>query len=196
MESYENYYKKILLWNDIGNEIAYFGVKCGISNLIDYIDMNCGAVAVGDFEKVIDVDAAEQFLSLYAGIARNRLAYAVYHVFSMGDEAKAIVKKFISDVGRNNSGFKVANTRQAYDVLCAFILEEIPGKNSCNEIIFDDECKIIWNKKTDLFVDSWKLTESDVEVYHEIEECFINGLFENSEFEYMRNGNSYSLSRK
>lgn len=193
MESNENYYNKILLWNDIANEIAYFGVQCGITNLIDYIDMNCGAVAVGEYKNVIDPDAADQFLALYAGIARKRLAFACHHVFAMGDEAKPVVKKFIADVGKNNGGFTANNVHEAYDRLGAFLLEQIPGKPSCNEVISEDVMKIIWKKGTDLFVNPWKAADSDVAIYHEIEESFINGLFENSGFGYMRNGDSYSL---
>lgn len=193
MDKLEHYYSKILLWSNLGDEIINFGMQCGITNLMDYIDMNCGAVAEGNYSNVIDPDAPEQFLSLYANIARKRFAFAVTQVLKMGEEAKPVIKNFIHDVGKNNGGFSLPNAKEGLNALCAFVLEELPGQESCNEIISVDENSIKWKKKIDLFSSDWTDAGSDVSIYRELEESFINGLFENTGFVYSVKGNVYSI---
>ena len=93
-------FNKIKLLSDIADHIAYYGVRCGNSQLMDYIDMNCGAVPEGDVSGIIDEDAPKQFLEMYIQIAENRFAAAVTELLKMNPQFMKPVSDFCVQIGR------------------------------------------------------------------------------------------------
>lgn len=77
MDANKQQFFKIQQLNDMSFDIAAFGENQGIEKLTERVDLNCGAMPPGEYERVIDPSAPEEFLNLYLGIAESRFAYAV-----------------------------------------------------------------------------------------------------------------------
>ncbi len=76
-DSHETLFNKLQLLNSMATQIVLFGEQCGASGLMDYVDMNCGAIPEGPYTQVVDQTAPDQFLEMYRKIAENRFKLAV-----------------------------------------------------------------------------------------------------------------------
>lgn len=181
MNKYEIIFNKIKLLNDIADEIAYYGVQCGIENLVDYVDMNCGAIPEGSFQLVVDQSSPEQFLSMYIQIAHSRFALAVTSVLKVSSEIMKPLQDFVKKVGENNKPQNpISNSKDAFSFVQNIILfgtleENLSTENFESASTFKDLC----DKKTDSIQKFWKKFNGDFENYNSLLECFLKGLFEN-----------------
>lgn len=77
MEDYGDTFSRIRLLGSMADQIIAYGERCGAAGLMEYIDMNCGAIPEGEYAQVVDQSAPEQFLQMYRKIAENRFTLAV-----------------------------------------------------------------------------------------------------------------------
>lgn len=173
------HFNKIRLLNDIANHIGSYGVSCGNETLLDYMDLNCGAVPDGEFEQVIDLSSPNQFLSLYMQIAENRFACVVTEMLKMNKGYFAILSEFCNRIGREMNIDIVTDIETAFEVMESFILDGMPCDET-KEIILKETGKIQWKKIVDTHESAWKKAGGDISVYYSLQKEFVNGIFEES----------------
>lgn len=181
-------YFKILLVNDMSCDIAAFGESQGSEKLAERTDLNCGAVPVGDFEQVIDQEAAHQFLELYMNIAEHRFAYAVTELLKLNPLYMTALKNYCHDKGSAIKPEQIAGADGAYKILDMCILDGMP----CDEtksIISRDENKLIWKKNIDTHERFWVKAGGNVDIYYELQTSFIQGILEGSDLEFTNENN-------
>lgn len=168
-------FNKIKLTDYIATSIANYGEQCGAKELMDFLDLNCGAVPEGNFSQIIDISAPEQFLGLYTGIAQRRLAFAVINVLRLNEQTFVPIKQFCYEVGHKYRVEGIENLEQAYRVFQDFILEGKSGFSERNLIEAGEE-KIVWEENNDFIKEIWEQQGGNLEIYNQIRECFVDGL--------------------
>lgn len=187
-------FNKIKLLSDIADHIAYYGVRCGNPQLMDYIDMNCGAVPEGDVSGIIDEDAPKQFLEMYIQIAENRFAAAVTELLKMNPQFIKPVSDFCVQVGKEMNVPPCSSIEEAFQVIDSFVLD---GFSDNKKIISRDDSKIVWEQSADNHESAWKKAGGNLSVYYELQQDFVNGLLSASNISYsVENGKIFTLSEK
>ena len=139
-------FNKIKLLSDIADQIAYYGVRYGNTQLMDYIDMTCGAVPEGDVSGIIDEDSPKQFLEMYIQIAENRFAAAVTELLKMSPQFMKPVSDFCFQVGKDMNVPPCSSIEDALQVIDSFVLD---GFSDNKKIISRDDSKIMWEQSAD-----------------------------------------------
>lgn len=158
----KNLYNKILLWNEMANQLASYAVQQGNEKLMDYIDLNCGGIPQGPFEQVVDPEAPEQFLQMYTQIALNRFAFACTALLHMNQAYLPALKDYMKRTGEQMALPPVTNAQEA--------------QNAFNSFYLDGNYKAAWEK-----------AQGDVEVYHQLVQSFAQGLLGESGAEFIKN---------
>ncbi|MCQ2580305.1 MAG: hypothetical protein MJ159_06375 [Treponemataceae bacterium] len=172
-------FNKIKLLNNIADSIANFGeTQCGISELLDKTDLNCGAIPEGSFEQVIDLNAPQQFLSLYEHVAESRFAFAVISLLKHNGELLEPVRQFCFQVGKSNAVKGVCSTSEAFEIFKLFILDGAADEKT-KQIISQNPSELVWKETKDVHKEYWEKFGGNVSTYYELLLCFVNGLFEN-----------------
>jgi len=192
---YMNQFFKIKLINDISSQIALYGEKCGIKNFSDYLDMSCGAIPEGSYEKVIDPEAAEVFLDLYYNIAESRLALSITKLLEINNEFLIPIKDFCFRIGQDYWNQEVKDIKQAFELIMAFILD---GKLSMQpkEIIKYSENEIVWKISVDTHLDFWEKVKGNINNYYEIQQSIVSGLLSKSSYKYQIENNTIFTLKK
>lgn len=174
--------------NDMANDIGYFAQSQGYENLMDKIDMTCGAIPEGEYEQVIDQGAARQFLELYMNIAKNRFAVAVTECLRMNQAYWPAIMNYCREKGASLKQGKIRTAEAAYELIEASVLDGMPGDETKNVTVVEAG-RIVWEKLKDTHESAWKKAGSDVDIYYQLQNCFIQGLLGNSEFKFTNEGN-------
>lgn len=189
------HFYKINMLNDMANDIGYFAQSQGYENLMDKIDMTCGAIPEGKYEQVIDQGAARQFLELYMNIAKNRFAVAVTECLRMNHAYWPAIMNYCREKGTGLDHEKIRTVEAAYELINAAVLDGMPDDETKNVTVVEAG-RIVWEKLKDTHEAAWKKAGSDVDIYYQLQNCFIQGLLSNSEFKFTNEGNTrFSISQ-
>jgi len=172
----QRYFNKIKIVDYIANCIANYGVQNGYDQLFDKLDLSCGAIPEGDISQVIDLSAPEQFLSLYTQIAENRLAMSVTELLKMNSAFLKPILDFCYSVGAQMKIEKVENAEEAFAIYNDYVLDGVPGQ-ATKKITEKSETCVSWTKIEDSHESAWKKAEGDLNVYYQVLEAFVNGIF-------------------
>lgn len=195
-ESFFLQFNKIRLLSDIGNHIARYGVQCGLKTLMDDVDLNCGAVPEGEFEQVIDLSSAHQFLSMYTKIAENRFAFVVTALLKANADFMPILVEFCGRIGKDMNLEFIPDAKTAFEVFESYILDGMPCEET-KKITLNTADIVQWEKLADTHEDSWKKAGGEVSVYYKLQQCFVSGLLEKSGIKFENNGGkSFSLTKE
>lgn len=178
-----NQFNKICLLNSMANQIGYHGVQCGNEKLMDYIDLNCGAIPDGEFAQVIDLNAPYEFLSLYMQIAENRFAFAVTELVKMNVGFKQIIIDYCNTVGRDMNIEAIESVQQAFEIVQSLVLDGMPD-NQTKKIEVETSNRIEWVKLTDTHKSAWEKAGGDLSFYYDLQQAFVNGLLTNSHIKF------------
>ena len=185
-------FNKIKLLSDIADQIAYYGVRFGNPQLMDYIDMTCGAVPEGDVSAIIDEDSPKQFLEMYIQIAENRFAAAVTELLKMNPQFIKPVSDFCVQVGKEMNVPPCSSIEEAFQVIDSFVLD---GFSDNKKIISRDDSKIVWEQSADNHESAWKKAGGNLSVYYELPQDFVKGLLSASNISYsVEEGKIFTLS--
>lgn len=174
---------KIKFLDSIANNIGAFGVEQGNETLLDKMDLTCGAVPEGNFDQVIDYSAPQQFLDLYVQIVENRFACAVTELLKMNDAYINQLKDYCYRVGNGMGNQEVENAQKAFEFVNSIVIDGSLGDET-KELIENSENKVVWKKLKDSHKSSWEKAGGKLEIYYELQECFVNGLLSVSEINY------------
>ena len=189
------HFYKINMLNDMANDIGYFAQSQGYENLMDKIDMTCGAIPEGEYEQVIDQGAARQFLELYMNIAKNRFAVAVTECLRMNQAYWPAIMNYCREKGASLKQGKIRTAEAAYELIEASVLDGMPGDETKNVTVVEAG-RIVWEKLKDTHESAWKKAGSDVNIYYQLQNCFIQGLLGDSEFKFTNEGNKeFSITK-
>lgn len=186
---------KIRMINDMANDIGYFAMSQGYENLMDKIDMTCGAIPEGDYEQVIDQDAAHQFLELYMHIAESRFAVAVTECLRMNQAYWPAIMNYCRDKGKALCPENLCTVEAAYEMINNFILDGMPCDET-KKVTVAEPNRIVWEKVIDTHEDAWQKAGSDVNLYYQLQTCLIEGLLGDSGIKFTNEDNlKFSLSK-
>lgn len=186
-ERRKNQFYKISFLSDMALDIAAFGENQGIRDLVEQLDLNCGAIPPGDFEHVIDPAAPHQFLDFYTKIAEHRFAFAVTQLLKLNPLYMTPLNNYCLDKGKALKG-PVTGVKEAFDFIQSIILDGMP----CDEtykIITSNESELVWEKLVDTHEGFWNKVQGNVDVYYELQSSFIKGLLEDSNISFTNEGN-------
>lgn len=185
---YRQQFNKIILLSYMALDIAAFAESKGSNNLIERLDLTCGAIPAGDFEDVIDPSAPDQFLELYTHVAEFRFAFSVTELLRINTGFIDALNHYCYDKGKSLAQAKLTSVNEAFDYMNAFVLDGIPS-NKTREIIEQTEKKIVWKKLNDTHEEFWTKAGCTVDVYYQLQAYFVNGLFEASEIKFLNDKN-------
>lgn len=159
-------------------------MKCGAVKLMEYVDMSCGAIPEGPYEKVIDASASKQFLSMYVQVVESRFAMAVTQVLKLNPNIMTGLKDFCFQVGKNNRAENLDGLQSAFDFIASVVLDAMPDENK-KEIFCNEEKKLCWKSAFDSHKKYWDKVQGDIKVYYELQMSFVNGLLADSGIKYL-----------
>lgn len=187
-------FSKIKLWDEMATDIAYFLLSQGYETIMDKIDLTCGAIPQGEYEQVIDQGAPQQFLTFYTHIAEFRFAVAVTEALKMNKDYWGAIKKYCYDKGKVFRPEKFANIQAAYDLLDCCILDGT-GDEDTKKITVAEQDKIVWEKLIDTHENYWQKAGSPVDIYYDLQSCFILGILNESNIKFANEENKiFTLS--
>lgn len=93
-DNYSIQFEQIKFLNCIGEDLVSFAASKFGDEFFEAADMTCGAMPAGDFEKIVDPSAPEQFIAMYKKIVLGRINYALKNILKLGDSYKKIVLEY------------------------------------------------------------------------------------------------------
>lgn len=177
----KNQFNRIMLLDEITNQLVAFGMNSGDEKFADYVDLNCGAIPQGRYDQIIDPQAPQQFLALYTQIADKRFAFAVNRLLDLNPSLKEPLIDFCRRSGQALNLPIVENAEQAFCSYCDLVLDGMPSEQT-KEILEKSEFKITWRKILESHEQSWSANGFDIGFYYELLQGFVEGLFFNSGF--------------
>lgn len=186
MENNRKNYDKIQLLNFLTEDIISFAAQKLGQDFPDYIDMNCGAIPQGEYEKIIDPDSPEQFLMLYKTTALKRLNLAASTLLKSDEAFMKLLEDYFLRQGKRLKADLPGpeNLRQALELFDLCILCSCEGR----VIIEETEQVVKWNYQDSRDADGlyWKLME-----------FFMQGIFSDTPFCFcLRNGLIFEIMVK
>lgn len=197
-ELYYDQFKRIKIVDFMTILLGNFALSKGFDTFVDYIDINCGAIPEGEYTQIIDPAAPQEFLSLYTDIANKRFAFAINGLLKISSDLFAPIKDFCFRTGKDLkiSTEQIKSPRDAYDILCLFILDGMVGEET-KEITAETENHIEWKKLVETHGAAWEKAGGKLEVYYELQEAFGNGILSAAGYEYkIQNSEIFSLEKK
>lgn len=168
-------FDKINLFNFMSNDLVAFAAQKYGQEFTEFIDMKCGAIPEGDYEKIIDPDSPEQFLMLYTDIVLKRVSVTCSKILELGEGYDRVLANYFSDSGKNLNLPFPSTMDDAYGLIKLCVLEK---QNAREDIIIKKETECLIWKNADADISMWTLLVP-----------FINGIFGDSGF-------SFSISEK
>lgn len=185
---------KICILNDMATDIGYFLQSQGAENFMDALDLTCGAIPPGNYGQIVDPSAPEQFLSLYTNVAEHRFAFAVTQALKINPQFLPAIKNYCHEKGAGIKIEKLKTVEAAYEVINAFVLDGMPADDT-KKIITVEAKKLVWEKITDTHETSWTKASGDINIYYDLQACFIRGLLSESEISFSSEENKiFTLS--
>lgn len=194
ISSGENHFDKIKLLNSIANVLASFGVDCGNATLMDFIDMNCGAIPDGAYSSVVDSGAEMQFLSLYTQTAEMRFAFAVTQLLKMSGKFMNPIEKFCFDTGKSLEVGEIASVGEAFSAFDSIVLDGLPGEVT-RKIESQSDDAITWRKVCDTHEKAWARAGGDEKIYYVMLRSFVGGILSASKIEFDTDGETFTLKK-
>lgn len=177
-------FDKITLFNFISLDLINYASQKYGPEFSEYVDMTCGAVPEGDYEKVIDVASPAEFLNLYTGIVLKRFMLVCNKLIELGPGYDRMIADYLFKEGQNLGMPKPVNVTGAFDLLQLCILENLNAR-----------CGIDFLTSTPSFL-SWKNEVSDL-AYWKITADFVRGLLDSSPIEFsVDEGGIFTLKTK
>ena len=170
IQNYQQFNKIKLLTYMTDDIIAFASQKFG-QEFYDYMDMNCGAIPEGDYEKVIDPDAPDQFLRMYENIALKRIELVSKKLLESSKEYLKLMEEYFFNQGKKIAVGQIKDVETALEYFHEFILEN--ASMSHHQVTCKNENLI-----------SWKKENNESNIYWKLMECFTQGLFFESDFQF------------
>lgn len=175
-------------------DIAAFGESQGIFNLVERLDLTCGALPSDQYSQVIDQGAPEPFLELYSRMAEHRFAFAVTELLKLNPRYINALKNYCNDQGKKLKAAKISTVEAAYELINTFVMDGMPWVDVKNVTTVESN-KIIWEKLQETHQDAWQKVDGDIEIYYQLQTCFIQGLLDGSGIIFKNQENKlFSLS--
>lgn len=192
-------FSKIKYWCNMALDIAAFGENQGIPHLVERMEMTCGAVPDGEFEQVIDPEAAQQFLELYEHVAEYRIAFAVTELLKLNDGYMNALRNYFAGQGKSQGALYLAaegegdgsaekhdaSAMEALDLMQTYVLSGLDWE-TCNKVISQTEDQVVWETICDPHESWWKKSGGNVDLYYEFEWCFVDALVDGLGFLFER----------
>lgn len=180
---YVQHFIKICILNDMATDIGYFLQSQGAENFMDAMDLTCGAIPSGNYGQIVDQTSPEQFLKLYMGIAEHRFAFSITEALKINPNFLPAIKNYCSDKGTSIKIEKLQTLESAYDVINAFVLDGMPSEET-KKIVINENNKFVWEKIIDTHQTAWNKAGGNIDIYYELQNCFIQGLLSASNFTF------------
>lgn len=178
----------------MATDICYFVQSQGAENLMDLLDMTCGAIPPGNYGQVVDQSAPTQFLEFYSHIAEHRFAFAVTQALKFNPGFLTAIQNYCGQKGFSLKPEKLKTLEAAYEVINMTILDGMPEEDTKN-IISVEANKLVWEKIKDTHQPYWEKTDGDINLYYNLQECFIQGLLQDSGISFTNQENKiFTLS--
>ena len=166
-----SFFDRIRLFNFMAKDIVAFAAQKYGPEFFDYVDMNCGAMPDGEYEKVIDQGAPMQFLELYSSMVMKRLELASEKIIELGEGFDSVLKKYFFNEGKNFGIKKPESIGEAYGLVKTCALDSFSTED---EISLQNEKAMVWNKKSVAFPLYWTIVMASL----------MAGIFESSPVEF------------
>lgn len=161
----ENQFSRIELFNLMAGDLVDFAsLKYG-QEFEEFVDMNCGAVPVGNFETVIDPAAPEQFLTLYTTVVTKRICLVCKKILELGEGYDKVLEKYFTDQAQKLGFEKPQDIQTAFSLIHFCVLDGIPDKKTV-EAISQSKRNLVW-KEEPFNAEYWKYIKA-----------FVKGLFD------------------
>ncbi|MBQ0052168.1 MAG: hypothetical protein KBT11_08940 [Treponema sp.] len=147
---YRRQFDKINLLNFMCSDLISYAEKKYGSEFPEYVDMTCGAVPEGEYEKIIDPSSPREFLDLYTDICLKRFKTVTSKILELGDGYDIVLKNYFFNEGKKLGLPKPSSLDEAYELIQVCILEKLTTCGS-HQIETKGNDEIIWkNPNSDL----------------------------------------------
>lgn len=143
--SNENQFNRISLFNFMANDLVNFAASKYGQEFYEIIDMSCGALPEGDFEKVIDPSAPLQFLELYTNIVINRIVFVCEKILALGPGYKAVLSDYFFKEAQGLGLENISSISDAFETFNLYVLNSMNAQSSIS-IIHQKDSLIQWKQ--------------------------------------------------
>ncbi len=133
MEENRQTFDKIQLLNFMTEDILSFAAQKLGPQFMDHVDMNCGAIPQGEYEKIIDPDSPRQFLSLYKNTVLKRLNLTATSLLQLDQSYQNVMADYFFRQGKNLQLPKPKSTAEALSLFDSCILCSGDGRSFQNQ---------------------------------------------------------------
>lgn len=195
-------YNKIQLHEKLIEDIAEAAKKNGYDSeeLLNRSFIKYGYPITGSLEENIEHSNIHGWLQERIISVESRLAYVVTELLN----SNIIKKEEVSDIFYQNgvSTMKRLEVREGapkdfFSLIFDYMLEGMPC-DRVNEVVEDDENKIVWRTTSDIHKDYWQQVSGDVNNFNSFVAAWINGFLNESGtgYKYSREENGINIMGK
>ena len=167
-------YEKILLWNELTDELAKSPL-CGGQRTLSTMNAKFGQLPRGSLEHMVGESDIHDWLKSKIAIVEGRLAFLVTQTKRSDPNAVGNLKERAFAFGRNKALPSGLNAQEAFDLLDGRVLDGLPCEMT-NEVVARTESRVSWVQVEDVHSGYWTQNGGDVRDYEEIKQSFVDGM--------------------
>lgn len=183
-------YNKIQLHEELIDNIALLCSSKGndISNIVIESIEKFGPRAEGALEEQIDHGNIHGWLQERISSVESRLAYIVTKTIEEDILNKLEIANIFYENGKNtmiNNHLSNPSIEEIYNSIYDYMLEGMPC-DRVNEVLENNENKIVWNLKNDIHKKYWDAVLGDIKNFNEFRASWIEGFLSNTNYIYSK----------
>ena len=167
-------YEKILLWNELTDELAK-SPSSGGQRMLSKMNAKFGSLTEGSLERAIGESDIHDWLKNKIALVEGRLAFLVTQSKRQDSCAVLKLKERAFAFGRNKALPAGLNAQEAFDLLDGRLLDGLPCEMA-NEVVAKTETRVSWVQVENVHGDYWAQNGGDVSDYEEIRQSFVDGM--------------------
>ena len=167
-------YEKILLWNELTDELAKSPL-CGGQRTLSTMNAKFGQLPIGSLAQMVGESNIHDWLKSKIALVEGRLAFLVTQTKRIDPCAVSKLKERTFAFGRSKALPARLNAQEAFDLLDGRLLDGLPCETT-NEVVARTESRVSWVQVEDVHSDYWARNGGDVSDYEQIKQSFVDGM--------------------
>lgn len=190
-------YKKIKFQNGLTEEIIKTAEENNAAaDILNKLNDKYENIESGNLEDIIDESNIHGWLQQRITVVENRLSYVIHLLTEKNVKNIDLAYKAAYEFGKKYRVDLSFTPKEAYRALEDILLNGMPC-DRVNEVIAEDEDKVVWRQTKDIHESYWNENNADLKYYYEIRKNLINGVISDTDLVYQENFDQiFELRRK
>lgn len=187
-------FHKIQFQNEIVNRLIDFAKQKNL-DIAPALKERYGELENAPLEDMIDTSNIHGWLQERVTQVEYRLAAAVKMILDSGTANEDELRRLFYEIGSSAKPAELTSAVDGYALLNDLLLDGMPC-DRVNEVVSESSQQVVWRKNVCTHSPYWDAAGIDIQIYNTLRESLIAGLLDNSDYEFIKNGEEYTIKRR